>query len=341
MVTNVNSKQGAKAKQRSRSLTGRGLVEVPLRFRSDPVVWAAWLYFHDGMTQNEVAEVMGVSRATVNAYVAEARARDVVTVRMDPGWLSSVTLARRLSETYGLNDAVVIPDAGAAGLAERLGAATAELLTKLLQPGDVLGVAWGRTIMSLAQGVATESRARIKDLSVAQIIGGTTGTVELSPEVCASMLAERLGARCIYLTAPAIVSSKEVRRILLQEPILRDQFSILRTVNKVVFGIGSTDADSLIYESGLIDPAATPSAKGVPAAAVIACRFVTAEGKPIEDDYDERVIGLSLSEIADIGLRLAVAGGLDKVGAIRACLLGGYANVLVTDAATAEALVQD
>jgi len=341
MATNVNSKAGIKVRQRSRSLVAGSGVAVPLRFRSDPVIWAGWLYFHDGLTQHEVAEVMGVSRATVNAYVAEARARGVVTVRMDPRWLTSIALAKSLSEKYGLADAVVIPDAGTEGLEQRIGSAAAELLVTLLEPGDVLGVAWGRTVMAMTQSVSSTNRGLVKDLSVAQIMGGTTGTMDLSPEVCASLLAERLGARCIYLTAPGIVSSKKVRSILLQEPILRDQLAILRKSTKVVFGVGSTKPDSLIYTSGLIDRKSTPSQNGVQAAAVVACRFVTAEGKPIRDAYDERIIGLSLSELAAIDVRIAVAGGPDKIEAIRACLLGGYASVLVTDAATAEALVQD
>ncbi|MFZ2089146.1 MAG: sugar-binding domain-containing protein [Desulfobaccales bacterium] len=37
---------------------------------------------------------------------------------------------------------------------------------------------------------------------------------------------------------------------------------------------------------------------------------------------------------------VAVAGGLEKAEAIRACLKGKYFNVLITDAYVAEALVQ-
>ncbi len=37
---------------------------------------------------------------------------------------------------------------------------------------------------------------------------------------------------------------------------------------------------------------------------------------------------------------IAVAGGLEKTAAIRACLQGRYFNVLITDAYVAEALLQ-
>ena len=49
---------------------------IPLRYGDDPYVWACWLYYEDGMTQGEIADAMGVSRATVNSYLAEAREKD-------------------------------------------------------------------------------------------------------------------------------------------------------------------------------------------------------------------------------------------------------------------------
>jgi dihydroxyacetone kinase-like protein len=41
--------------------------------------------------------------------------------------------------------------------------------------------------------------------------------------------------------------------------------------------------------------------------------------------------------LKNIGLRIAIAGGFDKVPAILAALRGNYVNVLITDAATGAA----
>ena len=50
--------------------------------------------------------------------------------------------------------------------------------------------------------------------------------------------------------------------------------------------------------------------------------------------------GLPLEDLRSIKVRIAVAGGLDKVAAILACLRGGHATVLVTDAATARGILK-
>lgn len=315
---------------------------VPPRFRGDPCVWAAWLYFQEGLNQEATAEVMGVSRATVNGYIGEARRRGIVSVAIDPQWLSSLDMGRELSARFGLQDCVVIPDdGGARPLAQRIGEAGAVTLQQVLRPGSVIGVAWGRTVMALADNMSPRSAsgASVPDLSVIHITGSTTATFAFSPERCASTLAARLGARSIGLVAPAVVSSALVREIFLAEPILREQFEILRNADVLVFGVCTTAPDSLIYTSGLFDAASTAECLAHGGTAVIAGRFVDAAGFPIHSRLDDRTIGLPLPEFARVPTRIAVAGGLDKVPALIACMKGGYPTIVVTDATTATAIL--
>ena len=67
---------------------------------------------------------------------------------------------------------------------------------------------------------------------------------------------------------------------------------------------------------------------------VIAGRFIDEQGQPIAGPLDERTIGMSLDMLKTIDMRIAIAGGFDKVQAILAALRGGYVDVLITDAAT-------
>jgi len=79
---------------------------------------------------------------------------------------------------------------------------------------------------------------------------------------------------------------------------------------------------------------------------------IDARGEPmLNDDPDlnkltRRVIGVGAAELRERAARadryvVAVAGGVEKQEAIRACLKGKYFNVLITDAYVAEALVQE
>jgi len=79
---------------------------------------------------------------------------------------------------------------------------------------------------------------------------------------------------------------------------------------------------------------------------------IDARGEPmLNQDPDlakltRRVIGVGAAELRERAARVdryivAVAGGLEKTEAIRACLKGKYFNVLITDAYAAEALVRE
>src|ERR1041384_7888378 len=70
---------------------------------------AAWMYFIEQMTQNEIADVLGVGRVTIVRMLAEARARNEVKITIESELLEIVRLERALEKTFGLQQALVAP----------------------------------------------------------------------------------------------------------------------------------------------------------------------------------------------------------------------------------------
>lgn len=322
--------------RRAAAISDPGPTSVPLRFRDEPLLWAGWLYVHDGLTQSQIAGVMGVSRATVNAYLAEAKSRGIVRVNIDPNRLLATEAAQRLKERYGLADCVVIPsDDGGRPLTSRLGEAGASVLRNLLRAGDTLGVCWGRTVMAVADYVRP---LNLSDLSVVQATGGVKLGGDFSPEECTSRLAASIGARCITLNAPTFVSNRAVKDMILAEPAVRERMERIRRADKLIFGVSNMRRESLSFASGLVDLSMAREYRTQRATASVAGRFIDESGKPLSGALDDRLISPRLEELRSVKVRIAVAGGLDKVAAILACLRGGHATILVTDAPTAHGL---
>ncbi|MDZ5700115.1 bifunctional sugar-binding transcriptional regulator/dihydroxyacetone kinase subunit DhaK [Chelativorans sp. M5D2P16] len=317
---------------------GNATEPIPLRYGDDPYVWACWLYYEDRLTQGQIAETMGVSRATVNAYLAEARERGIVNIAIDPERFSALTIAQELKRHFGLDDCLVIPsDGGAHPLIERLGIAGARVLNQTVRSADTIAVAWGRTVMAVAERAR---RGDLQDVSVIQATGGTTATFEYTPEACAARLAAALNARCVNLTAPALVSSAEVRDLLLREPVVAGQLAAMARANRLLFGISSLRPNSTIHTSGFFDSVATQLYLEKNAVGVIAGRFIDDHGRPVSGPLDERTIGITLDGFEGIETKIAVVGGIDKVAAILGALRGGYIDVLVTDAATGRGILK-
>ena len=309
---------------------------VPLRFGDDPLLWASWLYYEEGLTQGVIAEKMGVSRPSVNAYLADARARGIVKIEIAPEKFRSLTVAKALRDHFDLQDCLVIPtDAGERSLIARLGDAGARVLRRNLRSGETLAVTWGRTVLSLADQIVHPG---LTDVRIVQATGGTTAKIPWTPEACASHLAKALNARAIPISAPAIVSSPAMREMLMREPVLAEQLGILAEAHLVVMGISSLRPESTIHTSGFLD-AGMQHAHYHDAVGSLVGRFISARGEPVIGPMHDRTIGLDLDQLRRIPKRIAIAGGMDKVSAILAALRGGYVNILVTDIATGRGIL--
>jgi dihydroxyacetone kinase-like protein len=180
----------------------------------------------------------------------------------------------------------------------------------------------------------------LQDVTVVQASGGAIAKNRWSPARCASAIAAAINATCVNLSAPAIVSSGEARAIIAAEPLIAEQFEILLRSNKVLFGIASLRLNASLYSDGVFDGADLQRYFDGDAVGVLVSRFIDARGQLVVGTLDDRVIGLSLEDLLRIDLRICVAGGFDKVPAILAAVRRGYANVLVTDSATARGILR-
>ena len=315
----------------------------PLAFGGDALVWATWLYYGEALTQADVAQALGVSRASVANYLAEARRRGLVKIDLEPGLLARVAESRALAARFGLEEALVAPvskreSEDPAALRRRLGAAAAHALAARLSEGMTLGVAWGRTMLELARALPER---RLPSMRVVQVSGSSLGDAESSPEACTALIAGRLGARCQNFHAPAVLTSAATRDALLAEPTLARHFERLRACDMIVLGIGEVNravtwADTEFVTEGVVEDYLTAGAAGI-----LIGRFLDAAGREIAGPLSGRQIGMELADLAAASVRVAVAGGSEKIAAIRAALAGGHATHLVTDARTARRLLEE
>jgi DNA-binding transcriptional regulator LsrR (DeoR family) len=72
----------------------------------------------------------------------------------------------------------------------------------------------------------------------------------------------------------------------------------------------------------------------------ICLRFLGADGAPVPTPLDGLVVGVTLEQLRRARNRWAVAGGPSKYPVLRAALVGGWVDRLVTDTATAGHLLE-
>ena len=117
------------------------------------LVRVAELYYEQGMSQQNIAELLGLSRPTVSRLLEEARACGVVEITVHSPLRKDPVLSARLRRELGLRDAVVLSGSYDYDQAlRRCAQAAGEVFRAVLENGMTVGISWGRALRYFCQG---------------------------------------------------------------------------------------------------------------------------------------------------------------------------------------------
>ena len=304
-----------------------------------PYVEVAWLYYHNGLNQSEIADRMNISRASVANYLGEARTRGWVRVYLASDVFLEQALSEELCKAYKLEQTLVVPDDPGCARASvaRVTRAASDWLPQLLNPGDRLGVSWGETVYQMAQQMKLHP---VEDIAVVQLLGSWPAAPGFAAEACTSMLAQKLGGRCVNLHVPLFLSSKTVRDALCDEPVVAAQLATLATCNKTVLACGACDAEAHVVKTGLIgiDSMSRYVQRG--AVGVICGRLIDSKGAPVKAAHEERMVGVTLNRMKNKEVALLVTAGEGRAASAKAAIKGGYVTHLATSSSVARELLE-
>jgi DNA-binding transcriptional regulator LsrR (DeoR family) len=301
-------------------------------------VRAAWLYYVEGMTQEQIARFMEISRAKVIRLLAAARDSGIVRIRIEGRASEQIALERQLLAKFGLADAIVVPaPADEAEIATVVGHAAGTYLNDQVRDGMTLGVGWGVTLhMSLK---ALGGRP-CQQLSVVSLLGGMTHSRAVNPSAVARRIADAFGADCYQLTAPVVVADESVRTALWSEPGLRELLERARRVDLALVSVGDVSEEATLFREGLLPDTVLSTLRKAGAVGDVLCHFIDAEGKIVDHPVNRRVVAVDLEDLRRVPRIVVAAGGRRKVAAIRAALRATGAGVLITEEVAARGLLE-
>jgi len=293
----------------------------------------AWCYYHDGLTQNDIGERLGLPRLKISRLLEKGRQSGVIRVQINSRYEGCLALETALAQRFGLRLARVLPTLNTPPMNTRLGIGAAQSLMGVLEPGQLLAVGFGEATMSCLQhlsGFISSQQIRLVTLS-----GGVgpymTGIGQLDAACSVSII-----------PAPLRVSSPEVAEILKRESSVRDVLLAASAADVAVVGIGSVSQkrDATILRSGYISEGEQLMYARKGAVGDILGYFLQADGEQVDDlPIHRELLGISLNELAQLPTIVGVAGGEEKADAIYAALCGRRINGLVTEEATARAVL--
>ena len=291
---------------------------------------AAWFYYMENYTQHQIAEAMGLSRAKVIRLLEDAKTDGIIQFNFIKDDSTRVSLEKNLIAAYGLNDAFVVPTPlNEAALTHTISRAAALYVSDHLRPGGYLNIGYGDTVSSMLGYLAKEHEDPINVVSM------TGGVSYYLPSVSSTAYAMHL----FLIPSPLIVSSSEVRDALLGEKSIQEIYAMTEHADMSVVGIGAAVEGATVLRNGIIRESELAILKMQGSVGDVLNHFYDSEGNPITTEIENRTISTDIEKLRTMKNVVGVAGGSEKVAAIKAVLRGGYLNVLVTDSKTAEGLL--
>jgi len=252
-------------------------------------------------------------------------------------------LEHKLENRYGLDEAIVVLVSDPQDLASvkrELGPAAAEWLVRAISGDEIVAIAWGMSILAMVDALPFQSWP---DVTIVQMMGGL-GPVDKEEHSykLAMRVARKFNAGLHLLQAPGVVSTRTTARALKSDRQIADTLALAAKADIAIVGLGLLSPDTLLLREGtILAPREVDTLKDAQAVGDIALRYFDADGVPINLDINERTIGLTLEQIKKIPCVMGIAGGEVKFEVIRAALRGRILDVLVTDDATAQALLAE
>ncbi|MBI9108282.1 MAG: sugar-binding transcriptional regulator [Spirochaetales bacterium] len=300
--------------------------------RTDHIRVANYYYNH-GLTQEQIAITMDLSRQRINRVLSKCLKDGIVKINVEGMDETNINLENSIEKKYNLKTVRVSNTSLNDDIYTAIGRLAAEYLATIIKNGDIIGFSRGRSISALVDCMPS---IQFDDLTITQLMGGRNNQhSNVNVDDIVHRFAKQTNAKSALLFAPVIVNSPAVKKAIMKEPFFLETYNIIKSCTIAVVGIGDASYEPDI--SSISDEQIVYKKQKFPVGE-ICTHYYCENGEPVKTSLDEKIIAVGRDDFLKIPTRIGVAGSILKLPAIIGAIKGGYINTLITDQKTAEAL---
>jgi len=298
------------------------------------------LYYYKKLHQRQISEMLGISIATVSRILSEALNSGLIEVKIVDIERKTTELTRAMKNIYGLRDAIIVATPGSSNadyLKKLLGKAACDYLMEAVLPGAKIGIGPGSTMFEFVEAI--DPRQFRSGLTLIPLMGGWS-IGGLVYEVNRLLIAAALKLHCDFLLmpCPALLSSEELKNVLLREPLIEEILNKWDSLDIAVFSLGG-EVEASSYPQLRKSEVFLADVKKEGAVGDILGRFIDKSGRVLDNTINKRIVSISMEKLQNIPVRIGIAGGSSKIRVLHAALKTGIVNVIVSDSITCETIL--
>lgn len=297
-------------------------------------------YYEDNLTHQEIGERFGLSRIKVGRLLEKARKEKLVQITIqEPKIDADIELENAIEKKYHVDEVILVPRYTEHRRTLRaIGQATADFLDRIIVGDEVVGLTWGGTLLAVVDALHSNNWPGMK---VVQLLGGLgSPEADMYAADLTIRMAQSFGAKARLLSAPGIVSSKEICDALLQDQQIKETLELGCKADIGLIGLGRPTSSSPVVRAGILTPSELAELEQQGAVGDMGLRFMDSKGEAIHNEINDRIIGLNFEQFKEIKKLVGIAAGPEKFEVVKASLMGNLLSVLITDSDIGKRLVE-
>lgn len=304
----------------------------------DEAARAGWLYYSGGLTQDQIAAELGVSRQRAQRLVAKAMSDGLIRVRIEHPITECLELERALCRRFGLAFCRVAPSLSE-GIdpVRTIAPVAAAELEKIFARRDpkVIALGTGRTLRAVVDEVRPMDCPHHK---VVSLLGNVAPDGSASFYEVIMRIADKTRAPHYPMAMPVVAKDAADRAHYHALPHVRNTRDLAQQADFTIVGIGQMTDDAPLVVDGFLSVEELRAMTDAGAVGEMVGWAFDAEGRYLETGVNKVVTGVQVPQ-NDTPV-ICIAAGPSKCKPLLGALAGKLITGLVTDEITARFLLE-
>ncbi|MBJ8326264.1 sugar-binding transcriptional regulator [Streptococcus pacificus] len=301
----------------------------------------AYLHFVEGKNQTEIAKELNIYRTTISRMIARAKTEGIVKIEIADYDSNLFALEEYVRKKYHLKKIEIVDSSKEDDFVDtlvRVGQVASEVVRSSIKDNHRIGISWGKSLSYMISSITPRA---VNDITVFPLAGGPSYiNVEYHVNTLVHQLAQAFHGKSIFINATVIQENKELAQGILKSKYFEAIRSDWKCLDVAIVGIGGAPNKDLESQwRDLLSEKDYKILKKEKAVGEVCCRFFNEKGEPVYEQLQERTIGISLEQLRQVPLTIAIACGEYKSQAILAAIKAKFIDYLITDKQTILALL--
>jgi DNA-binding transcriptional regulator LsrR (DeoR family) len=305
--------------------------------QNDDAARAGWLYYVGGLTQDQIALSMGISRQRAQRLVAKAVSDGLIRVRIDHPITACLELERDLCARFGLTRARVAPGLGpGVDPVRAIAPVAAAELERIFATADpkIIALGTGRTLRAAVDEMQVMDCPHHK---VVSLIGNVAPDGSASFFEVIMRVADKTSAPHYPMAVPVVAKDEADRAHYHALPHVQNTRELAARADFTVVGIGQMGQDAPLLQDGFVSARELADLRNAGAVGEIAGWAYDGEGRYLDLGINRMVCGVKVPQ--NRAPVICIGAGVTKQAPLLAALKGRLITELITDEATADWLL--